>query len=90
MRRRRWGGDESSAGLQSWWAGLLWGWQCDTYAKTHTHRGIPAIVLLIRLLLLWWRVEDITGMPLGHAVYTLVHMQPFFSDTHMHVIMMAE
>lgn len=33
-----WGGHESSPGYQPWWAGLLWGWQCDTYAETHRHR----------------------------------------------------
>lgn len=40
--KRGWGGDESSPGYQPRWAGLLWGWQCDTYAENaHTGRRFP-------------------------------------------------
>lgn len=73
---RRWGGDESSPSYQPWWAGLLWGWQCDTYAETHTQRdaGHHAAYTVRLLLPLCRRVEDNTGMPLGHIVHTLAHM----------------
>lgn len=44
-----------------------------THMQEHTHGGMPAVMLLICVLLLWRRVEDNTGMPLEHAVPSLMH-----------------
>jgi len=78
------GGDDSSPGYQPRWAGLLWGWQCDTYAVTHTRveRCKPSRCLYVSSCCEGgW--ETIQGYH-WHTEFTVMHLQLFPSDTHTH------
>lgn len=89
--RKREGGYESSPGSQPWWAGLLWGWQCDTYAETHTHthRGIPAVMPLMSPPAVEAGGRQYRVTTGTHSSHTL-SSSPSLSDTHTHIMMMAE